>query len=243
MRDLVRLLGTSMLLSAAVVLGCGMTAHAEDDRTIANGIYAEDIDLSGMTVDEAKKKVRERVDTQAASKISLNGVGGNVVTVTASDLGLTWGNEDDIDAAAELGKTGNIIKRYKELADLKQQNKVYKIVYGFDRNAIQTVISDKCDKFNQEAVNATLKRTDGAFEVQEGKAGSVVDDKSSLAEVYKFLTEKWNGGDSKIDLVVKTEEPKGSKAELEKVKDLLGTFTTAYASSGAPRCTNIATGS
>ncbi len=242
MKRSVQFLGVSFVVSVCLLYGYSMTACAEDTRTIEDGIYADDINLSGMTVDEAKKKIEDRVNDQAASKISMKAVDGKIVTVTAADLGLTWGNEDDIDSAAEIGKTGNIIKRYKEIADLRQQNKVYKIEYDFDKKTIQDIIKNKCDKFNQDAVNATLKRTDGAFTVQEGKTGCVVDDGSSAAQVYKYLTEKWNGGDGSIDLAVKTEEPKGSKAELEKVKDLLGTFTTSYTTSGAPRCYNIATG-
>ena len=39
-----------------------------------------------------------------------------------------------------------------------------------------------------------------------------------------------------------TDYPRGTAEELSKVKDVLGTFTTSYSTSGAARCQNIATG-
>lgn len=49
-------------VSACIMMMPAMHVNAEDTRTFSEGIYADDIDLSGMTVDEAEKKIQERVD-------------------------------------------------------------------------------------------------------------------------------------------------------------------------------------
>ena len=46
-----------------------------------------------------------------------------------------------------------------------------------------------------------------------------------------------------IELVAEVSKPKGSEEELQKVKDVLGTFSTKYASSASGRKANIANGS
>ena len=132
-------------VSACIMMMPAMHVNAEDTRTFSEGIYADDIDLSGMTVDEAEKKIQERVDERKNSTITLNIVDGKQVSVKASDLGLTWGNEADLSAAAEIGKTGNIIKRYKENAELKKNKKVCTIKYDFDGDKIADVISKQCE--------------------------------------------------------------------------------------------------
>ena len=52
----------------------------------------------------------------------------------------------------------------------------------------------------------------------------------------------WNGENCSIDLVVTTQEPKGSEEDLAKVKDVLGTFTTSYSTSGGARSGNVVNG-
>lgn len=48
-----------------------------------------------------------------AANITLK-VDDQETVVSAKDLGLSWANEEVVQEAAELGKSGNIIKRYKD---------------------------------------------------------------------------------------------------------------------------------
>ena len=57
--------------------------------------------------------------------------------------------------------------------------------------------------------------------------------------VYEYLTTQWKGGDASIDLVVTEEEPQGNAEDLALVKDVLGTYTTSYSSSGSDRSANV----
>lgn len=52
----------------------------------------------------------------------------------------------------------------------------------------------------------------------------------------------WDGSDASIDLVCELDQPRGSEEDFAKVKDILGTFTTSYSSSGANRSKNVANG-
>ena len=121
-------------VSACIMMMPAMHVNAEDTRTFSEGIYADDIDLSGMTVDEAEKKIQERVDERKNSTITLNIVDGKQVSVKASDLGLTWGNEADLSAAAEIGKTAISSK------DIKRMRSLRKIRKSALSNTILTVI-------------------------------------------------------------------------------------------------------
>lgn len=218
-----------------------MPVEAKENK-IEPGVYVNDMDMSGMTTAQAKEKVEEYVNSFGDTQITLNAVEGGTVITTASELGLKWGNDTILDEAANLGRDGDILRCYKELADLEYKNKVYKVSFDFDKEKIRSLIEENAQEYNQEAVNATLTKTESGFEITEGQSGVVVDTAASADAVYNYLTGEWDGSSCEIDLVVDVDEPEGSAEDLAMVKDVLGTFTTSYSTSGGSRSANVANG-
>lgn len=228
-----------MIMAAAAVVV--MPVNARESK-IESGIYAEDIDLSGMTAGEARDKIEEYVASFGDAKVTMNAVNGGTIVTTASELGLKWGNEEILDEASNFGRDGDILRCYKELKDLQYQNKVYNISFDFDKAKIKAVIEENAEQYNQEAVNATLTKTENGFTITEGQSGIVVDTEASANAVYDYLTNDWDGTSCAVDLVIEVEEPAGNAEDLAKVKDVLGTFTTSYSTSGKSRSANVANG-
>ena len=227
---------------APVASGITAQAQARPDDTIMEGVYAGEISLAGMTQTEAQEAVQAYVDSLGSSVITLNVVDGNTVTATASELGMSWSNQNLVSEAVNLGKSGNVVARYKAVKDLEHENKVYDIQFSFDQEAIASLIENDCAEYNVEAVDAHLTRVDGEFVIEEGQTGVVIDNSASETAVYEYLTTQWKGGDAPIDLVVTEEEPQGNAEDLALVKDVLGTYTTSYSSSGSDRSANVANG-
>ncbi len=236
-----RQLLTAALLSMAFLAG-GTTALAADGSAIHSGVYADGIDLSGMTREEALNALNTYVDEMGAETLTLH-IGDNEVSPTLSELGLQSTNKEEIvEQAIELGKSGNIIKRYKEKKDLEHENKNYQLTWSVDTELVTAYVNDECKKFDQEAVDATLKRVNGSFQIVEGQTGIVLDADSSVTEITDFIENEWDHTNGSLELPVETDYPQGTAEELSKVKDVLGTFTTSYSTSGSARCQNIATG-
>ena len=233
-----------LLFVGIVPVATGITAQAQarPDDTIMEGVYAGEISLAGMTQTEAQEAVQAYVDSLESSVITLNVVDGNTVTATASELGMSWSNQNLVSEAVNLGKSGNVVARYKAVKDLENENKVYDIQFSFDQEAIASLIENDCAEYNVEAVDAHLTRVDGEFVIEEGQKGIVIDNSASETAVYEYLTTQWKGGDAAIDLVVTEEEPQGNSEDLALVKDVLGTYTTSYSSSGSDRSANVSNG-
>lgn len=226
---------------AVGVLSMGMTVQAEEEK-IESGIYADQINLSGMTVSEAKSEVQAYVDSFGDLQITLHAVDDQAIVTTASEVGLKWANPEIIDEAAGLGKDGNIVQCYKALKDLEYSNKVYEVEFDFDKEKIRALIEEQGAQYNKEAVDAVLTRSDGVFRIEEGQAGTVIDVSASTEVVYNYLVNDWQGGTAYVDLAVTVQEPRGNAEELAKVTDVLGTFTTSYSTSGPSRSANVANG-
>ena len=125
---------------------------------------------------------------------------------------------------------------------MEHENKNYQLTWALDGELVTDYVNNQCKKFDQEAVDATLKREGGSFRIVDGQTGIVLDADSSITLITDFIENEWDHTNGSLDLPVETDYPRGTAEELSKVKDVLGTFTTSYSTSGAARCQNIATG-
>ena len=236
--------GVAAVMICCLMLGAGALAKGTEEEYIHNGISIGDIDVSGMKMDEAEAAVDAYVESLKDTPVILYAVGRNPIEVTTADLGLTWKNRQVLDEAFSLGKQGNIIKRFKALQDLQRDNKVYDLELGFDKNAVNSLLTERCAPYDIEAQEAFLRRENGQFVIEGGQVGEKVDVLSSVQSLENFFVSQWDrsGDIVEIDLNLITVEPKGTKEELAQVKDVLGTYTTSYKSSGAARSANVSNG-
>ena len=218
-----------------------MPVSAKENK-IEAGIYADDMDLSGMTAQEAGDQIEAYVNAFGEAEITLNAVNGGTIVTTAAELGLKWGNEAILDEVANFGRDGDILRCYKELRDLEYNSKVYKVVLDFDKEKIRTIIEENAGQYDQAAVNASMIKTEEGFDITEEHSGVMVDTDASADVVYDYLTGEWNGTSCALDLVIVVDEPTGKAEDLAKVHDVLGTFTTSYSTSGNSRSANVSNG-
>ena len=218
-----------------------VSVDAGEQETIPSTVYIGDTDVSGMTKEEAEKVLETEASKISNTMFTLS-TGDRHIQVSAEDLGLSAANPEIVEEALHLGKTGNLIARYKDKKDLEHEPKCYTLRYQADENKIETLLGTNKENLNQEAVNSTLKRENNAFTIIEGKNGIEVDVAESVKKIQSYLEEEWEGGSTSIELATKVTEPEGSKEQLSKVKDVLGSFHTDFSSSSAGRYKNVENG-
>ncbi len=224
--------------------GCTVPARTAGSSSgvINDGIYAGNVDLSGLNETEAKAAVDNYVSKLGETQLTMNCVSGNKVTVPLSSIGLSWKNPGVIEEAVSLGQSGNIIKRFKELSDLRRTKKIYPLELGVDEQKIKNVISSECTKYDVEAEDALMKRSNGSFEITPGHDGQTVDVDESVSKISSLISAGVTGTPITADLVIKQIKPKGDTDTLSSLTDILGQFTTRFYSSGSDRVTNVANG-
>ncbi len=228
----------------AAGVGCSVpTASAGNGSgKINEGIYAGKTDLSGLSESEAMTAVNNKVTALGNTELTLNCVSGNQVTVKLSDLGLHWDNTEIIADAVSLGQSGNVIKRFKEMSDLKRTKKVYPLELKIDEQKARNIISDECVKYDIEAEDALMSRNNGNFEITAGQDGQTVNVESSVEKIASYISSDFTGEPASIDLVIDVVKPKGNAETLRSLTDVLGKFTTRFYSSGKDRVTNVTNG-
>ncbi len=235
--------GAVCFLAVFLVLGLsGIQARAQEENRILTGVYVEDMSLGGKTTEEARSMIEDYVNGVCGMMITLVAVDGNEVQITPADLGVYWSNPEVVEEAAGIGLTGNVVQRYKAAKDLEHQNKVFDLEFGVDESLVRQILTEQCAVYNLEAVDATLKREGDHFVVNQGQTGQVVDEDASVEAICEFFRHNWSREDASVDLVIKVDEVRGTEEELAKVKDVLGTFTTSFSTSGSSRSANVRNG-
>lgn len=234
--------GWGFVVLLVCFLYMGLTVEAAGEPTIQPGVYAENRNLAGLTVEEARANIESYIVNLMSEEIVLVGADDTRIRVTPAEFKMTWGNPEIVDEAIRLGVEGNVIQRYKALRDLEHEKKVYPIKLKFDLQAINDVLLHKCAIYDRKAVNVSLKRENGEFQIVEGQTGYMVDIEASIDRINDYLTQEWDRKPCRIDLEILVDEPKGSAEELAEITDIIGTFTTSYRSSGASRSGNVSNG-
>lgn len=217
------------------------TVERDLSGVIMPGIYIDDIDLSGKTYEEAVKLVKDKISSMSEANLVINSIDDHKVKVTAADIGIGWDDEDTIAEALYVGRSGNIIERYKERKDLEHEKRVYPLRVSFDKELITQIVDEQGKMYNVEAENATISKADGDFTIIPGTTGKKIDVNASVSRIMSKL-DNFNGSDMMVDLKITEDVPKASVEELEKIHDVLGTYTTSFSSSGSDRSGNVRNG-
>lgn len=204
-------------------------------NVIADHIFIDEVDVSGMKKKEAEEAVVAKLKEYQAQKITF--LAEDVKKeVTLEDAGLQAKDIDQkVKEAVAYGKKGSIFSRFRKLSALKE-DKPYRIELHFsvDSPRVKDTMENKMPALNNQAQNATIKRENGAFIVTEGKKGRKIEMEDSIKVVETFFQGNWKEQkNAKLELVTTVAEPDISKADLDKIQSALGSFSTSFTSTNS----------
>ena len=233
--------GSLLLAICLLAMASSMTVCAAGE-TILKGVSIDKLDVSGMTREEALAALESYEKNLGGQSIKL-GIGDNVIEAKLSDLGVTFDNEDLVDEAIGVGHAGNIVKRYKDQKDLQHSGKTFPLSWQTNEDTVRTYVENNCTKYDKKAQNASLTRENGAFNFVAGTEGLELNVDSAVRTISDYLENSWTSDNTEVlNLETQVTEPEGSAEELENIKDLLGSFTTSFSTSGSNRCKNVSSG-
>lgn len=230
---------TAMGMALCVNSNSVKAGNSADNDVIAKGVLIGNVDVGGMTSDEAESAVNKYVDSIMNSTFTLKGAKDSI-EATASQMGIKADTDAAIDEAMAIGRSGNLISRYKQSKDLEKEPISVNMHLGVNRDDTANLIYKNLETLNVEAKDSTLSRKNGEFEYVPGTAGIEVDVVNSVYGIEKFLSSEWDGKSNEVALVTEEVDPKGTQDDLAEIKDLLGKFSTDYSSSKAGRAKNVA---
>ena len=231
----------AFLCTFAIARNLGTVSAATKEDTIVDGVTVDGIEIGTMTEEEAQQKLDEYVQELKAKKVTVVLDSGEVVK-TVGELGYTCDEHTFIQQAMEIGKTGNLIKRYKEIKDVKEKGTDFSLHFTLDEATVREFVEKECTKDDVPAVNAGISRVNGGFVYTDSSVGRKCDVNQTISLISESILTDWDHQDIKVAAVMREDDPKYTRADVEQVKDVLGSFTTNYASSTMDRKKNVANG-
>ncbi|MFR8015820.1 MAG: VanW family protein [Clostridiaceae bacterium] len=237
MKKNVWIAGMTAILSAGLVWLAPVFTLA--DERIPDGVSVGAVSLSGLTEEEAEKQIESYVNEKLNQDITLV-VNGTEAKSDAQTLGVAWDNQDEVAEAIQGTELkGNLVKRYMKKKDLEVNPVKIELDLSVDQDKVSSFVSEKCGSAVAGAVDATITRKDGKFEITPSKEGLAVDMDATKAALNEALNSE-NTDAIRVEASVTVKKPKVTEEDLATIKDVLGTFSTSFATSGASRSTNLA---
>ena len=226
-------------LAAVISLSMAAPASAKE-MTIPDGIFVGDIELGGMTKEEAGQTIQDYVNTLADRKVTLT-IEGTPVETTAGELGFAWTNPEAVEEAASHGTGGNLIQQYMERKDLEKEPVHLSLETGVDGTEFAEFVNANCQGMTAEPQNAAITRVDGRFEITPEVDGKTVDTEATKTALETALADT-DAGEVAVEAAVTGKEAEIREEQLATIQDELGSFSTDFSSSGASRAGNLKNG-
>lgn len=209
------------------------------DDIICDGVFVEDIDLSGMTREKAQTAVQSYIDAKVGRSLEVD-VNGKKVTVSLADIGYQCEENDYIDQALQVGKDSNPFTNYAAIRNAQTSHIVYDLSFTHSEKKLKSFVKKTCNKKCTKAKNAKIKMENGVLTYSEAKEGVTIDTDTTVERIKKALKEQEEQEVITVAAEITIQEPKVTMELASRCKDKTGTFRTVYNAANVSRSRNLA---
>ena len=185
-----------------VVFSTGFGIANKGNKKILKGVFLNNENVGGLTVEEATARMNEKLNNINNSKITLS-LGDYSKTITGKDLGVTY-PENIAEEAYNYGRTGNLISdNYTVLASKFGKKNYINVDFKVDDNKCQTIIQEISDKLGLRAVDDKYTVDEEKISLAKGSQGRAI----NRIELEKQLNQSLGMQDVAIDIPVEIADP------------------------------------
>jgi len=233
--------GTSPDDSVGVHSTAVATDVLTDDGRIHENIWINNVDVGGLTVDEAKIVLAASwQNTFDASTIAFTLDSAEVQNYSFNDFDIRLDFDSALQEAYNYTRTGGAVKQTQNAESLITTPLDLEAGCFFDTTALSDVLVTLSKAVTLEAVEPKVQRENGAFILVDGQDGTQLNTEKTLdAFTTALKAYRGEGGRMEIGLVVETVQPQFTSANLSTSMSLLGSWTTSYSGSSENRATNL----
>ena len=197
-----------------------------DTYTIADGVFIDGINVSGLTKDEALQRLAVEVrDIELDRQINISH-SDLVFAYTLSDFNVRHDFQAVVDFAYSIGRDREVTTAVVQLAS----------DISFDSGSVSNVISEIVNSVNRESKNASMTRVNGQFVITPEVVGYEVNQQRLVEELVNAINRR-EAAD--ITLELNTSIPEFTEAIFARSTDRLGSFYTIISGNDPGRNQNL----
>ena len=215
-----------------------------EEGKIANQVYVDGVDVSGMTKGEASESLETHLKDVGRARVNIESSQGDY-TSKLSEFGikpLDTDVEQMVEEAYNLGRKGLPITRYFRLRKAKKKGYNFQVAYSIDANKADGVFSAMEESLGNAPVNASLMVVNGEVKIHPGKEGYAVKRDESVEALNELIGADWDKEDLTLSVETETSEPEITEKLLGECTDVLGSYKTYCGVDNSGRVQNVKNG-
>lgn len=175
----------------AILVGILSTVFAlinRDNETIFSGISVQGIDVSNLTIDEAKKKVSSIIGNHISEEISLQHNDFQTV-ILPEQFGVSFDVDSAVEQAYYIGKSDNLIKNNYTILSLLLKNYNISPSINYDEDLLNSLIDSINAQLPDRVVNSGYSIDGTNLIITSGKDGILISSSDLEDEILSFLND------------------------------------------------------
>jgi vancomycin resistance protein YoaR len=237
---------TLAISALIVIIIASMTAYSvsikgitkEWDNKIYPGVTVQDVNLGGLTKEEAKNKLSESFNDAIGKKKMPISIGDKQYELIYSDIIPKYDIDGTVEKAYNFGRDDGTLKKYMSIKNGENNKNVIPLDFSYSEEKLKEYEAKLQKEATQAAKDASININGSNITVKPETEGKTV----NLETLDQKLKENINGdinSDNKLTVDIETTKPRVTKEALSKIKGIMGTFSTNYSTSAPGRCNNI----
>ena len=201
-----------VILLVTVVYGT-FSIMTEKSTTIAKGVYIKNIDVSGLTREQAKEKINNYISSVIPEEIKLTH-NGFETSLSTSQLSIYFNTDEAVDMAYNIGKTGNIFQKNLTILQTRLSKTTIDPGFSIDMDQLKKDLEDISSKLPYKIIESSCYIDGNKLIITKGKAGKTV----KVDDSAKYIKQAIN--DLKIEnnsLELLTEDSTPKEIDLDAV--------------------------
>lgn len=159
-----------------------------DNETIFSGISIQGIDVSNLTIDEAKRKVSSIIGNHISEEISLQHNDFQTV-ILPEQFGVSFDVDSAVEQAYSIGKSDSLIKNNYTILSLLLKNYNISPSINYDEDLLNSLIDSINAQLPDRVVNSGYSIDGTNLIITSGKDGILISSSDLKDEILSFLND------------------------------------------------------
>ncbi len=210
----------------------------EWNNKIYLGVAVQDINIGGMTKEEAREKLAQELQGKIGDKKAIIKIDGSEFELLYSDISPVYDLDNVVDEAINFGKNHSSLKKYSYIKNKGEEKHEIDLKLSYDEEKLKTYEESIKDKVQTEPKDATLSINGKSFSVVDEVVGKSI----NMDEFDKKLKEAIAGHINEeiiVSMDLEMVQPKITSKDLSKINGIIGSYSSNYGASSEGRSTNI----
>ena len=159
-----------------------------NNNNIFNGISINNIDISGLSKDEATSKISEIIQNKKDKNLAIKINSEEEITENYDYLDINYNLNDCINKAFNIGRSGNIFKNNFEIINLLFNKKNICLNIDVNNEKLDILINELSSNLENKLVQSSYYIENNNLIITQGKTGNTINKYEFLSNLYNILS-------------------------------------------------------